>query len=140
MKALEVGFSAVTARRTVGEGDVSLYAGLVGDFTPIHTDEVFARKTVHGTRIAHGPHIIGLAIGLATQQGIFGERVLGLVNINWDLSGSVKIGDTVHARVTVEALRPTSKLGRSLATYAIEVFNQDETIVQQGKIKVIVQD
>lgn len=138
MKPLIVGESVETAGRTIGEGDVNLFAGLVGDFTPIHIDETFAQKSPHGTRIAHGPHSMATAIGMATHTGLFGERVIGLVNINWEFAGAVKIGDTIRSRVTVEELRPTSKPGRGLATYLFEVLNQRDEQIQRGRMKVIV--
>ena len=78
------------------------------------------------------------AVGLATHTGIFGDRVIGMVNINWDFMGVVKVGETIHSRVTVEEIRPTSKPGRDLATYAFEVLNQRDEIIQRGRMKVIV--
>lgn len=138
MNALELGAKLVTPGRTIGEGDVNLFAGLVGDFTPVHVDEVFARTTPHGTRIAHGPLGMATAIGMLTHTGILGERVIGLVNLNWDFSGPVKLGDTIRSRVTVEELRPTSKPGRNLATFVLEVVNQNEEVVQRGRMKVVV--
>jgi acyl dehydratase len=138
MRPLIVGETFTTQGRTVGEGDVSLFAGLVGDFTPIHVDEAFAATTPHGGRIAHGTLTMATAIGMATHSGLFGERVLGLVNINWDFSGVVKLGDTIRTKMTVEAVRPTSKPGRSLATYAFEVVNQRDESIQRGRMMVIV--
>ena len=138
MIPLTVGHTVVTPGRTIGEGDVNLFAGLVGDFTPIHIDETFARASPHGTRIAHGPHTMATAIGMATLTGLFGARVIGLVNLNWDFAGVVKLGDTIRSRVTVEALRPTARPGRSLATYAFEVLNQRDETIQRGRMMVIV--
>ena len=135
--ALEVGESLTTQGRTIGEGDVNLFAGLVGDFTPIHVDEVFARTTPFGGRIAHGPLAMSTAIGMLTQTGILGERVIGLLNLNWDFSGPVKLGDTIHARVVIAQIRPTSKPSRNVATFAFEVINQDEAVVQRGQMTVL---
>lgn len=135
---LEVGQSFTTAGRTIGEGDVNLFAGLSSDFTPIHVDETHAASSPHGTRIAHGPLTIAVAIGLATHTGLFGERVIGLVNINWDLFGVVKLGDTIHSKVIVEDIRPTSKPGRNMATYAFTVINQHGECIQKGRMLVIV--
>lgn len=137
-RALEVGQSLTTQGRTIGEGDVNLFAGLVGDFTPVHVDEVFARSTPFGGRIAHGPLAMSTAIGMLTQTGILGERVIGLLNLNWDFSGPVKLGDTIHARVVIAQVRPTSKPGRNVATFAFEVINQDEIVVQRGRMMVLV--
>jgi acyl dehydratase len=137
MRPLVLGDTFLTAGRTIGEGDVGLFAGLVGDFTPVHVDENFAKTTVHGGRIAHGPHSMATAIGMFTQMNVLGERVIALLNLNWDFSGAVKIGDTVRARVKVASLRPTSKPGRNVGIFAFEVINQHEAVVQRGQMTVL---
>ena len=101
MAALLPGQSLTTPGRTIGAGDINLFAGLVGDFTPIHVDEVFAKSSPFGTRIAHGPLAMATAIGMLTQTGVLGERVIGLLNLNWDFCGPVKIDDTIRSRVTL---------------------------------------
>jgi acyl dehydratase len=138
MTDLRQGLRVVTLGRTIGEGDINLFAGLVGDFTPIHVDASFAATSPHGKRIAHGPLAMSTAIGMLTQTGILGERVLGLVNLNWDFPKPVMLGDTIRARVHVAEIRPTSKPGRNLATFQFEVVNQDDAIVQSGRMLVIV--
>src|ERR1700727_1286446 len=138
MAALTPGQSLTTPGRTIGAGDINLFAGLVGDFTPIHVDETFAKSSPYGTRSAHGPLAMSTAIGMLTQTGILGEKVLGLLNLNWDFTGPVKIDDTIHSRVTLESQRPTSKPGRDLATFAFEVINQNDEIVQRGRMLVLV--
>jgi len=138
MAELRAGVRVVTPGRTIGEGDVNLFAGLVGDFTPIHVDEQFAAASPYGGRIAHGPLAMSTAIGMLTQTGILGESVLGLVNLNWDFSGPVKLGDTIRARVHIAEVRPTSKPGRNLATFQFEVVNQNDAIVQTGRMLVVV--
>lgn len=137
-RPLNAGQKITTAGRTIGEGDITLFAGLAGDFTPIHVDDAFARTTPFGERIAHGPLTLSVAVGLLTQTGILGERVIGLVNLNWDFAGPVRIGDTIRAHVTVEEVRPTSKSDRNLATFLFEVVNQHGDAVQTGRLRVIV--
>ena len=138
MATLHPGQSLTTPGRTIGAGDINLFAGLVGDFTPIHIDEEFAKCSPFGTRIAHGPLAMATAIGMLTQTGILGERVIGLLNLNWDFCGPVKIDDTIRSRVTLEEQRPTSKPGRELATFVFEVVNQNDEVVQRGRMLVLV--
>jgi acyl dehydratase len=137
MAALTPGQSWTTPGRTIGAGDINLFAGLVGDFTPIHVDETFAKSSPYGTRIAHGPLAMATAIGMLTQTGILGEKVIGLLNLNWDFSGPVKVDDTIRSRVTLETQRSTSKPGRAVATFVFEVINQNDDVVQRGRMLVL---
>ena len=116
MATLTPGQSLTTPGRTIDAGDINLIAGLVGDFTPIHVNEVFAKS----------------------RAGVLGERVIGLLNLNWDFCGPVKIDDTIRSRVTLEEQRPTSKAGRELATFVFEVINQNDQVVQRGRMLVLV--
>ena len=138
MATLTPGQSLTTPGRTIGAGDINLFAGLVGDFTPIHVDEVFAKASPFGTRIAHGPLAMATAIGMLTQTGVLGERVIGLLNLNWDFCVPVKIDDTIRSRVTLAEQRPTSKPGREVATFVFEVINQNDEVVQRGRMLVLV--
>ena len=55
-----IGDEFTSPGRTVTETDVSVFAGLSGDYNPLHTDEEFAKETIFGTRIAHG--LLGLSM------------------------------------------------------------------------------
>ncbi|HNH10464.1 MAG TPA: MaoC/PaaZ C-terminal domain-containing protein, partial [Leptospiraceae bacterium] len=46
--------------KTITETDVYMFAGISGDFNPLHVDEEYAKTTQFRTRIAHG----GLAASL----------------------------------------------------------------------------
>jgi acyl dehydratase len=135
---MQPGETLMTPGRTIGAADINLFAGLVGDFTPIHIDEVFAKSSPFGTRIAHGPLAMATAIGMLTQTGVLGERVIALLNLNWDFSAPVKIDDTIRSRVTLAQSRPTANPGREVATFAFEVINQDDRVVQRGRMLVLV--
>lgn len=138
MTNLRAGERVTTPGKTIGESDINQFAGLVGDFTPIHVDAEFAAASPFGVRIAHGPLAMSTAIGMLTQTGILGERVIGLVNLNWDFFGAVRLGDTIRANVHVKEIRATSKPGRNLATFEFEVVNQNAEAVQRGRMIVIV--
>ena len=138
MTTLSPGQSLTTPGRTIGAADINLFAGLVGDFTPIHVDEMFAKSSPFGTRIAHGPLAMSTAIGMLTQTAILGERVIALLNLNWDFYEPVKIDDTIRSRVTLAEQRPTSTPGREVATFIFEVINQNDHAVQRGRMLVLV--
>ena len=68
----KVGEVLVTGRRTVDGGDVSRFAGLTGDFNPLHIDAEFARTTPFGERVAHG--ILTLAVSNVSRTWPGGSR------------------------------------------------------------------
>jgi acyl dehydratase len=121
-----------TRARTVSEADIVTFAGLSGDFNPLHVDEVFAAATQFGGRIAHGPMTLSMAIGLMSQLNMIDGTALALLNLNWDFAGPVKIGDTIHAVVTPTAMKSTGKPDRGVVTLRFEVVNQRGQTVQTG--------
>ena len=128
----ELGRTLTTRGRTVGEGDISLFAGLVGDHNPLHVDEEFCRTTTYGGRIAHGPLTMSMSIGLMSQLNLVDGTALGLLGVGWDFQGPVRIGDTIHARVTPHEKRLSQKGGRGVVKLAFEVVNQRDEVVQTG--------
>ncbi|HMN70438.1 MAG TPA: MaoC/PaaZ C-terminal domain-containing protein [Rhodoblastus sp.] len=133
----EIGKTYVSPRRTVIDADIMLFAGLTGDFNPIHTDDIYASGTNFGQRIAHGPMLVGMAFGLASRTGMFDGTVLGLLEIGWTFQGAVKPGDTVHVRAEVLGKRPTAKPDRGVVHLQLDVLNQTDKLVQRGKASVM---
>ena len=124
----------LTRGRTIGEGDISLFAGLSGDFNPLHVDDSFCAETPYKGRIAHGPMTLAMAIGLVSQQNIIDGTTTGLLNLNWSFSGPVKIGDTIRARMTLASKRPTRNPARGIVVLRLEVVNQHDAVVQIGEM------
>lgn len=137
VEELSVGQSWTTSDRLVGESDVNMFAGLVGDFTPIHVDPHFAAKSLFGSRIAHGPLTMSMAIGLFAQLDVLGDSVLGLLNLTWDFSGPVRLGETIRATVTVVEARISSRPGAGVVVFAFDVATRDGTSVQRGRMTVL---
>jgi acyl dehydratase len=131
---VEVGFRFETPRRTVTEADLVAFAGVSGDFNPLHTDSVFAAQSIYGERIAHGALVVSLATGLRQRVGLFDGTLMGLLEIrNWRFAVPVHIGDTIRVVSQVTELRETSKQDRGIMVQRIEVLNQDDTVVQRGE-------
>jgi len=126
------GETFTTAARTVTEGAVDLFAGLSGDFNPLHVDEEQARSGPMKGRVAHGMLVLALATGQANQLGIFEGTtlaLLGMDRIRW--TAPVRLGDTVHTELTVKELRASSKPDRGVVLFAVAVRNQrGETVCE----------
>ncbi len=110
----EPGRTIVTPGRTITEADIAAFAGLSGDFNPLHTDEVFAREAGLGGRIAHGPMVLGMAFGLGARAGLFDETVLGLLGVQWTFEQVVRPGDTLRASIVVLDMRTTRRPDRGI--------------------------
>ena len=61
---LEIGERLKTARRTVTEADIVNFACLSGDHFYAHMDQIAAKDSLFGERVAHGYFIVSAAAGL----------------------------------------------------------------------------
>ncbi len=135
----ELGKTIVTDGRTITEADIVNFAGLSGDFNPMHTDAAYAAKTMFGQRVAHGALVFSIATGLAYRMRFLEGTVLAFRGVDeWKFSSPVMIGDTIHCEVVVAELKEASKLGGGIVTFDVKVYNQDKKIVQKGKWSIIV--
>lgn len=130
-EALEPGMSAKLSR-TVTETDVVLFAGITGDANPVHLDDVAARRSRFGGRIAHGMLTAGLV------SAVLGTRLPGpgaiYVAQTLRFTRPVRIGDTVTARVEVLDLDADRRRVRLATTCR----NQDDATVLEGEATLLV--
>lgn len=117
--------------RTVTEADIVNFAGLSGDFNPIHVDHEFAKTTPFRGPIAHGVLIWAISSGL----GLYAPpmRTLAFMEIkNWQFKGPVYIGDTVrlHSKVIEKEARARGR--RGVITWERRIVNQENKVVQEG--------
>lgn len=128
----EVGQVFESGGRTITEADVVMFAGLSGDYNPLHTDAVFAAKTPFGQRIAHGMLAASISTGLGQTLGIFEGTTLALLGQTFEYQAPILFGDTIRLRLTVESTKPSSKGGRGVVVFRSEVLKQDETVAIGG--------
>ena len=133
----EPGRVVETPGRTITEADIGNFAGLSGDFNPLHTDEVFAQEAGVGGRIAHGPMVLGMAFGLGARAGLFDETVLGLLGVQWTFEAPVRPGDTLRVAIAVLDMRPTRKPDRGIVSLRLDVRNQQRVQVQTGHCQIM---
>jgi len=129
----EVGAEFTSPGRTVTEADIVMFAGLSGDFNPLHMDEEFCRNTQFGTRIAHGPLVYALAAGLLFQLHLYDDTLIAFLGFDsLKFTAPVRAGDTIHARIRVLETRATSKPDRGVMKRELKVINQRGEVVQEG--------
>jgi acyl dehydratase len=119
------GRTVTTPRVTVTESHLVQFAGLTGDYYPIHTDAEWAAQSPFKQRIAHGPLTFALAVGLMYQSQAYGDAILAWLGADQvRASAPVFIGDTVHVVATVTGSRPSKDPSRGVVTLNYTVRNQ----------------
>ena len=139
---LQVGDSLLTHRRTVSEADIVAFGGISGDYFYMHFDELAAKESPFGKRIAHGYFVLSAAAGL------FVSPAPGPVLANYGLDTlrfvkPVGIGDTIQARLTckrkIDRNRKDAKgVGQGVVAWDVAVTNQDGEIVASYDILTLV--
>jgi acyl dehydratase len=140
LEDLEPGQTFVSAARTVTEADVVGFAGLSGDFNPIHTDAEFAKGGTYGQRVVYGVLGLAIATGLLDRIGVFSGSAIAMLGIDeWKFVAPIFIGDTVHLELTILGVRPSqSKPDRGIVERRFELRNQRNEVVQVGRIDLLV--
>ncbi|MBC7601547.1 MAG: phenylacetic acid degradation bifunctional protein PaaZ, partial [Ramlibacter sp.] len=139
---LKIGDSLLTHRRTVTEADIVNFGGISGDYFYMHFDDIAAKESQFGKRIAHGYFV------LSAVAGLFVSPAPGPVLANYGLDTlrfvkPVGIGDTIRARLTakrkIDRNRKDAKgVGQGVVAWDVEVTNQDEELVASYDILTLV--
>jgi 3-hydroxybutyryl-CoA dehydratase len=131
--------SAVVSRgRTITEADIVNFAGLSGDFNPLHTDAEYASLGQFKARVAHGALVFSVATGLLYQLNVLEGTVIAFTSFEMKLRAPVYIGDTVKVTATVSKKRAMPAAGGGFVTFDIQVTNQKGETVQKGEWSVLV--
>ena len=113
--------------KTITEHDVYAFAGLSGNFNPVHVDEEFARNTRFKGRIAHGLLAAGL-ISTVIGTALPGANAIYLAQ-ELVFKSPVMFGDTLTA--TVEVIEKIEAKKRII--FKTVVTNQHGVVVIEGK-------
>jgi 3-hydroxybutyryl-CoA dehydratase len=125
-KSISIGETA-SLSKTISEADIVLFAGVTGDFNPLHLDAEYAKTTRFGERIAHGLLTAGLI------SAVLGTRLPGpgaiYLGQTLNFREPVKIGDTITATAKVSSFDPEKRIVK-LET---NCYNQDGVLVLGGE-------
>lgn len=116
-----------TFAKTITEADLSLFVAITGDVNPLHVNDEFARRTLFGTRIAHGmlsASLFSTMVGmlLPGTGAIYRSQTLEFLR-------PVRIGDTLTAFFEVDELDPV----KNHVGIASRIENQRGEVVIQGR-------
>jgi 3-hydroxybutyryl-CoA dehydratase len=136
LEDLAVGASWTSPARTITETDIVSFAGMTGDFDPLHIDHEYARQTPYGKPIAHG--LLGLSVLAGLSSTSPRVRTLALVKISdWQFQRPVFVGDTVHAVTQVEQIVPRGRRSGEVVWFR-KLVNQRGECVQSGRLVTLV--
>jgi acyl dehydratase len=133
---LHVGMAFRSPGRTITDADLVGFAGLTGDFSELHTSDVYARHSQFGRRVAHGMLGLAYAHGLMwARTGELRETAVAFLGISdWKFVAPIFVGDTIFVNYVIGELRDSrSRPTQAIAVFDVAVVNQDEAVMQQGR-------
>jgi acyl dehydratase len=129
----DIGAEFESPARTVTEADMVIYAGLSGDYNPLHVNEEYCKTTPFGTRIVHGPLVYAISAGLVFQLHLYDDTLIAFLGFDsLKFTKPVKPGDTIYARIKVLEKRETSNPERGVMKRELKVLNQRGEVVQEA--------
>jgi 3-hydroxybutyryl-CoA dehydratase len=134
---LVVGDEWESPGRTVTETDVVLFAGLSGDYNPLHSNHNLAKSGPFGRPVAHG--ILGLAIatGLISHAPRV-DTMAFLAILEWRFLRPIVFGDTIKVISRIESLESQARGRRGIVTWLRHILNQNAQVVQEGRSQTLV--
>ncbi|MFU8813487.1 MAG: phenylacetic acid degradation bifunctional protein PaaZ [Balneolaceae bacterium] len=140
---LSTGDHLITHRRTLTEADIVNFGTLSGDHFYAHFDDVAAKESIFGKRVAHGYLVLSAAAGM------FVDPAPGPVMLNYGLEelrflAPVFPGDTIQVKLivkkkTARQQRETDPKPFGMVWFDVEVTNQQSDLVAEYTILTLVE-
>ena len=136
---LEAGPRGESPGWTVTEADVVGFARFTGERNPLYCNEVFARSTPFGGRIASPMLCFCLAFSdyldvlLSVEMPSAGFA--GHLGDSWRFFAPVRPGDTVRVRhQPLRCVASRSRPGMAIVGFGLQLLNQRDEVVQDGEV------
>ncbi|MFB6105574.1 MAG: MaoC/PaaZ C-terminal domain-containing protein [Halobacteriaceae archaeon] len=131
---IDVGETTTTRGRTITEADVVNFAGVSGDFHPLHVDAAHAADSSFGQRIAHGLLVLSVAASLAMAYNehafFYGFDSIRFVNPTF-------LGDTISVETeVVETTERSAEFG-TVVTHAEATKADGETVLAYDLVELV---
>ncbi|MBB5149161.1 MULTISPECIES: MaoC/PaaZ C-terminal domain-containing protein [Ureibacillus] len=131
----EIGETWTSHGRTITESDLVNFAGVSGDFFPLHMDSEYAKNTRFKQRIAHGMLVLSIGTGLLdmspkTVVAFYGIEKLRFLQPTF-------IGDTIHLELRVTDLADKGN-GTGVVTFQQKIKKQTGATVIAAEYKFLI--
>ncbi|MFB3925005.1 MAG: MaoC/PaaZ C-terminal domain-containing protein [Syntrophales bacterium] len=137
----KVGDKFISPARTITETDIVNFAGLTGDWHPLHTDVEYAAKTPFKERIAHGMLTLCVGMVLPFRLGPYSSFLpksfvafYGMESVRF--TAPTRIGDTIHCETEIIGIEDKGK-GRGVLASLNRIVNHRGEILVNYIIKVL---
>jgi acyl dehydratase len=129
----EPGKKIETPSRTIAPEDIDSFVDLSGLDLAMFMDDAGARAAGHAVRLAPGPLVLSLAMGLVRKTGWFDQVVAVAGFDELRFIKTVHPGDTLRIKVEVKQAEPTHDPERGLVVLAYTGLNQHGDIVLSSR-------
>jgi aldehyde dehydrogenase (NAD+) len=116
--------------RTVTEFDNVLYTSMTMNVQPLHLDEEFASKTVHGHRVVNSMFTLGLVAAFQVPELTLGTTLGNLGYEKVSFPRPVFHGDTLRCETTIKDKRASkTRTDAGIVWFEHRAYNQRDEIV-----------
>lgn len=134
---VKIGEKYTSSGRTITETDIVQFAGLSGDYNPLHVDKEYARKSMFKQRIAHGALTFSVMTGLWDSLGFLRKTVIAFYGVDkMRFINPVYIGDTIHLELEIVEKKDREKDGLIVILNRILNQKREEVMVCEAVLLV----
>ena len=136
-----IGEEIITGARTITEDDNIRFAGLSGDWSATHVNDIYGQHTVYGQRISYGNVTFIVSSGLMNQTTLFEGTFFGMLDMRITYQEPVLFGDTIYCRFQAEEKTESTIPGAGNVVFKVLVFNQkDEQVAEERLVYAIAKE